>query len=1353
MDKLFGKGGWLIPDFRRVAKAATLAVALQNAIVPPVAWAAGPFTENVSGASVVNDEVVSAGGGSQGGDVQTVISGGSAVDGTVVSGGSQLIRNLGSALRMLISSGGSQIVSSGGRDVSATVGSGGEQHVSSGGHASGATVSGGTQYVHSGGYASGTLVSGSGGLQYVSDYNGVARDTTLRAGGQQDIHEGGSAYDTVISSGGQQNVFYSGSAYDTVIHDGGQQNVFYWGSAYDTIISSGGNQRVSNGGLADGVIVHDGGQQDVYGGGADFTVIHDGGRQYVSGGYVWVTTIHGGGQQDVSVGIADGTIISGGQQNVYSSGHAFFTTIHDGGRQDVFGGHAENTIIHDGGRQNVDGGWAIVTIIHDGGEQHVSGSVSGSSGRASYTYISNGGSQVISAGGRTFVANLNSDPDDKNFLSEDNYSGYQHVSSGGLADYTNIGNGGSQIISDGGSATFTHVSNGGLQLVFSGGTAGNTHISSGGLQIASSGGTAMGTLVSNGGSQVVSDGGWATGTYLNYDFYEGAEDPNYSGYQYIHSGGLATWTHLRIGASAFIYDGGEARNTFISSGGIQFVSGGSTESTTISGGRQDVSSGGVATSTLLEDGGQQYVYDDGLAEGTTINGGGLQFVEGGSAVDTIINSDGRQEVSSGGVATDTTIENGGRQYVYTDGLAADTTINSGGSQLVSDGGRAASTTVLDGGRLSAYVGGTVEDVMISSGGSVNMEAGTFMDGPVNMLREGGILTGPVELLIDANLTIERITDGTQSNAFTGAGGLTKIGAGVLTLTGVNTYTGGTTVSEGTLKGDTISVQGDILNNAHVMFDQPFDDAYSGQMSGTGNLTKTGGGWLGMVAENTFSGDLRILNGGIRLGVDGTLTNARSLYLASGTTLDYSAATAHATLGNSPVALKHVTIAGLNTTIVPGQGVGGGANFDNGYMLFLIPPTARNNDIFLTVDGDASLIDVTYDLRQLNSRTGRSLIAIGEKLILVDATGTMDCNVVPHEVQVTNGDKYIMETNVDQLYLTLTETNPTNPEYPRLGAYALTRIAQVAFLDQGYDLLLHQGMKTAQAATAGPGIKIASFGGIGGGWSRYKTGSHVEVFGPQLLLGVAAGTDVFGSNDTDGPIGRATGGVFFESGWGGHNTFENFRDFKSVKGSGDISYYGGGLLGRYDVKQGPLAGLYAEASGRVGWSSLDFHTSDIQYNGWNARFSTSAVYYGAHGGVGYLWNVPGTNDKGTLDASAKLLWTHLAEDNITVYQDRVRFYDADSLRLRLGGRFTYAATETISPYVGAYWEQQFDGTQRMTVNGHRTASPTLRGHTGIGELGVTITPSKNLPISIDLGLQGHAGRRDGGTASVQVRIDF
>ena len=53
----------------------------------------------------------------------------------------------------------------------------------------------------------------------------------------------------------------------------------------------------------------------------------------------------------------------------------------------------------------------------------------------------------------------------------------------------------------------------------------------------------------------------------------------------------------------------------------------------------------------------------------------------------------------------------------------------------------------------------------------------------------------------------------------GTGSLTKSGAGTLILSGVNSYSGGTTVSGGTLQGNTTSLQGNILNNASVTFNQ------------------------------------------------------------------------------------------------------------------------------------------------------------------------------------------------------------------------------------------------------------------------------------------------------------------------------------------------------------------------------------------------------------------------------------------------------------------------------------------------------------------------------------------------------
>ncbi|MDY0145345.1 MAG: autotransporter-associated beta strand repeat-containing protein, partial [Kiritimatiellia bacterium] len=140
-----------------------------------------------------------------------------------------------------------------------------------------------------------------------------------------------------------------------------------------------------------------------------------------------------------------------------------------------------------------------------------------------------------------------------------------------------------------------------------------------------------------------------------------------------------------------------------------------------------------------------------------------------------------------------------------------------------------------------------------------------------LIFEGDVDLGSAMRTITVNHPVTKWTEfaGTLSN-----GGLTKAGAGLLVLSGTNTYSGGTTVSAGTLQGTTHSLRGNIANAAALVFWQDFDGTYSNILNGSGSLTKNGTGTLTLSGANTYSG-LTMLNEGLMV-VSGTSVNSTHL---------------------------------------------------------------------------------------------------------------------------------------------------------------------------------------------------------------------------------------------------------------------------------------------------------------------------------------------------------------------------------------------------------------------------------------------------------------------------------------------
>jgi fibronectin-binding autotransporter adhesin len=172
------------------------------------------------------------------------------------------------------------------------------------------------------------------------------------------------------------------------------------------------------------------------------------------------------------------------------------------------------------------------------------------------------------------------------------------------------------------------------------------------------------------------------------------------------------------------------------------------------------------------------------------------------------------------------------------------TLQAGGANLLSPSSAFAvsSGATLDLGNANQTIGS------LAGGGAVTLGAGT--------LTTGGLGTST-----------------SFDGVIAGSGGLVKTGAGSMTLTGANSYTGGTTISAGALQlgdgGSSGSIVGDVTNNGSLVFNRSDLSTFAGTISGGGSVTQQGTGTTVLTANNNYTGGTAINAGTLQLGDGGS----------------------------------------------------------------------------------------------------------------------------------------------------------------------------------------------------------------------------------------------------------------------------------------------------------------------------------------------------------------------------------------------------------------------------------------------------------------------------------------------------
>lgn len=214
---------------------------------------------------------------------------------------------------------------------------------------------------------------------------------------------------------------------------------------------------------------------------------------------------------------------------------------------------------------------------------------------------------------------------------------------------------------------------------------------------------------------------------------------------------------------------------------------------------------------------------------------------------------------------------------------------------------------------------------------------------------------------------------------------------------------------------------------------------------------------------------------------------------------------------------------------------------------------------------------------------------------------------------------------------------------------------------------------------------------------------------------------------------------------GHSRYETHNDFSSghVKGDGRSTHYGLGLLAHWDgVNE---SHPYIEGSVLFGRNKNKFD------NDLGADYEVSANYWGFGAGVGYIASFGASS----VDVYAKYIFTRLGSTSATLSTgEYYRFEAVTSAKTKLGLRYSYEqSTGKVkwAPFIGAAWQKEFKGSADATTNGYAVEAPSLKGSSGVAEIGVSI--DSNSGLKAELGLVGFTGKQRGINANIMLQYLF
>ncbi|WP_379062495.1 autotransporter-associated beta strand repeat-containing protein [Mesorhizobium sp. UC74_2] len=593
--------------------------------------------------------------------------------------------------------------------------------------------------------------------------------------------------------------------------------------------------------------------------------------------------------------------------------------------------------------------------------------------------------------------------------------------------------------------------------------------------------------------------------------------------------------------------------------------------------------------------------DNTYGDGTVVEAGTLQLGNGGTSGSIL------GDVQLGG----TLAFNRSDTYTFS-GVVSDRAGSHG--QVAQNG---TGVVVLEG--ANSYSGGTFFNkgtIAVASDGNLGDTAG-------GLTFDGGTLRYDAAFDVAATRAVTLSAGGGtfDSNGFaagiaadiTGAGGLTKTGAGTLTLSGQNDYTGTTTISQGTLGASvahsfsarsavsvaagasldlgsldqiigTLSGAGSVaLGSGNLTVDETSNSTFSGSLSGGGSFTKSGSGKLMLSGTSTYTGQTFVKQG--TLSVNGSIASSAGITVETGGTLGGTGTLASVTVANGGTlapgnSIGTVTIAG---NLVMGAG--------STYAVELDPASADRTNVSGTANLSGGTVSTNYAAATYIQKTYTLLNAQGGLggTSFVGLTGTAPSGF-KHKLAYDGNNAY--------LALDLDMREPGNPGEPGKPGEPGGRPV--------FDPLNRNQRSVANAIVGyfdAKGGILAEFGAL-------------DSAGLSLVSGEpAAGAISSGIHGTDQFLGLLSGEAL--AGRGGQGAGDTASAFADDKPAADGDKPFAALGARSDRLGGPVAKVFD--SRWRSWGATYGGTSEIGGDAAAGSRDTDLKTFGLAGGIARKWH--------------------------------------------------------------------------------------------------------------------------------------